>query len=190
MRKISQMCHSESAKSGRRISKTRSFADAQDDKLDFEALLELAATKNIDLSEFPNVMKLIELELEEKLIDFNIANVEQAALAEEIEKAGGGESLQEFLKKAAQMKNSKASQLAYFQNTFRIAKDKRILLTKYPNLTAYGKYLEDFSELDLDEVLDELERAEDKVYTVILRSPNGDEESKKRDPSVVTATSG
>ena len=180
--------HSESRRMmGRRISKTRSFADAQDDKLDFEALLELAATKNIDLSEFPNVMKLIELELEEKLIDFNIANVEQAALAEEIEKAGGGESLQEFLKKAAQMKNSKASQLAYFQNTFRIAKDKRILLTKYPNLTAYGKYLEDFSELDLDEVLDELERAEDKVYTVILRSPNGDEESQKRDPSATAS---
>lgn len=136
----------------------------------FKDLLELAASKNIDLSEFPNITKLIELELKEKLIDFNLANLEQASLIEKIEKAGGGEDLQEHLKKAEQMKGSKAAQFAYFQNTFHTARSKNISLGAYPNLVQYEEYLKDFSELDLDQVLEELEKAEDKVYSSLLAS--------------------
>ncbi len=136
----------------------------------FKDLLELAQTRKIDLSEFPNIMTLVELQLKEKLIDFDAANLEQAALAEEIAKKGGGEDLKAHLEKMNQMKGAKVSQYAYFQNTFRMAEQKNISLVKYPNLQRYVEYLSDFSELDLDQVLDELTKAEDKVYLHVIAS--------------------
>lgn len=144
--------------------------DASPDNAHFKKLLELAREKNIDIFEFPNVVKLVELELKEKLIDFNLANLEQAALVEDISKRGGAEDLKGFLTKINQMKNKKVSQYAFFQNTFRIAEENGILLTQHPNLIRYEEYLKDFSELDLDELLDELTKADDKVYITLLKS--------------------
>ncbi len=138
----------------------------------FKELLELAQTKNMDLSAFPNVMKLIELQLKEKLVDFNLANLEQAALMDELTKKGAETDLKAHLEKMMQMKGVKVAQHTYFQNVFRIAQEKGVLLAKYPNFQAYGEYLKDFSELNLDQVLDELVRAEDSVYLALLTTPD------------------
>jgi hypothetical protein len=134
----------------------------------FRALMELAQSRKIDLSEFPNVMKLIELQLKEKLINFELANLEQADLVEELSKRGGADDLKAFLQKSGRMKGEKASQFTYFQNTLNIAQDKGVLMTKYPNLVRYGEYLRDFSDLDLDQILEELAAAEDKVVLSFL----------------------
>ncbi|MBI3251823.1 MAG: hypothetical protein HYZ52_00690 [Candidatus Omnitrophica bacterium] len=47
-----------------------------------EGLLKLAEEKNISLNEFPAIQQLINLKDKEKQIDFNLANLEQAALVE------------------------------------------------------------------------------------------------------------
>ncbi|MGH7198710.1 MAG: hypothetical protein ACREH5_08245, partial [Candidatus Omnitrophota bacterium] len=136
----------------------------------FRDLTELAQDKNIDLSVYPDLLKLIELQLQEKLIDFNLANMEQASLIEEVAKKGGEEDLKAHLQKRERMKGFKASQYAYFQKTFDLAREKGVLLSKYPHLSRYGEYLRSFSEIDLDLVLDELSQAEDKVYLELLGS--------------------
>ena len=128
----------------------------------------LRFAQNDVFRDFPTVQKLITVQEKENRIDFNLANLEQAALVEEIAKKGGGEDLTSFLEKASQMRDSKLSQYAYFQNTFNIAKDKQIALDKYPNLMGYGQYLKAFSELDMETLLDELERLEDEVYLKLL----------------------
>ena len=133
-------------------------------EINFKELLELARAKGVSFKEFPNIQKLVAIQEKEKGIDFNAANLEQAALVEEISKHGGREDFENYLKKVSQIKNSKASQLAFFQNTFYIAKEKGISLEKYPNLILYGDYLKQFSDLDLDGVLEELSKSEDKVY--------------------------
>ena len=130
-------------------------------------LLELATVKGIDLSEFPIVDKLIELELKEKLIDFNLANLEQAALIEEISQRAPDE-IPRLASLARDDPKNKISFSGHFQNTLRIAKAKNILLNKYPNFVSYGEYLKDFSSIDLDQLLDELTKVEDRVYKSVI----------------------
>ena len=151
----------------------------------FKSLLELAAGNNVDLSSFPYVSKLVELQLKEKLIDFNLANLEQAALAEEISNRGGGEELKDYLSKAssaikASADPSSGGQFAYLQHILNIAKAKNILLTKYPNFVKYGEYLKDFSEIDLDQLLEEFTKAEDKVYLALLSKVDSSQKTVDR----------
>jgi hypothetical protein len=108
--------------------------------------LELAQQKKISLEEYPNLLKLVELKLKERLINFDLANLEQASIFEELAKSGAGNELKEELAKAAQLKDSKSSLLAYFQKTFDSAKSKGIVLEKFPNLLKYKDYLEDFAD--------------------------------------------
>ncbi|MEI8345740.1 MAG: hypothetical protein WCG06_06685, partial [Candidatus Omnitrophota bacterium] len=136
----------------------------------FSRLIHLAHLQSIDLKEFPGVQKLSALQEREKKIDFNAANLEQAVLCVEISQKGGKIDQRQYLKKASGAKNSKSSQFAYFQNTFKIAIQNNIPLEKYPNLMLYRDYLEAFLALDLDQILEELSKVEDKVYVSWLES--------------------
>lgn len=115
------------------------------------------------LAAFPTLQKLKTIQDVEKTIDFDAANLEQAALIEEIQKREAVEEFKDYLSKLSQMKDQRACQFAYFQNTLNMAERRGISLEKYPDLIAYGEYLRSFQELDLDQVLSEMEKAEDEV---------------------------
>ena len=134
----------------------------------FVGLLELAQSRGVDLGAYPTVLKLIELKLKERLIDFDLANLEQAALVDEIVKKGGGGDLKERFEELRRANNPRTAQFAVFQNTLHIAREKNVLLTKYPNWQQYGEYLNEFAALDLDAALTEIGRAEDTVYAALL----------------------
>ncbi len=136
----------------------------------FAQLMDLAKSKRVDLSPFPGLMQLASVMEKEKEIDFTAANLEQGVLIEEIAKRGGKEDLEEHLKKMGEMKDKKAALFAYFQNTLSIAKEKNIDANRYQNLMKYLDYLRAFSDIDLDQVLDQLLKAEDKVYAELLPS--------------------
>src|SRR3989338_3222636 len=125
-------------------------------------------TQQVDLAHYPSIQKLKEIVDREKEINFDAANLEQATLIKEIQKSEQIKEFKDYLTRLSQMKDQRASQLAYFQNTLNSAKGKKISFEKYPNLAAYGEYLRSFQELDLDQVLDELEKVEDKVYVSLL----------------------
>lgn len=135
---------------------------------DFKALLKLTEEKSVDLKDLSHIQKLILLQEKERQIDFTQANLEQATLVEKISQRGGQENLESFLKELSQAKNQKVSQFTFFQKTFNIAKEKGISLDEYSNLMLYGDYLRQFSELDLDQVLDELTKAENRIYASLL----------------------
>src|SRR3989338_8493128 len=149
---------------------SRPFGARNDNVDGYKSLFNLAKEKQVDLKDFPAVQQLAVINEKENTIDFNLANLEQAALVEEIQKRGGGEELRSFIDKLGHLSKQKLAQFSYFQNTLDIARSKNITLDKYPNLILYLDYLKQFSGLDLDRVLDELERAEDKVYSVILKA--------------------
>ena len=133
----------------------------------FKMLLELATKKNVDLSSFPNVMKLTELQLKEKLINFEAANLEQAALFDEISKKAPNE-IPRLAALARDDSTKKLFLLSHFENTLNISKQNNINVKQYPNWLAYGDYLKDFAALDLDRTLEELTKAEDKTYAQLL----------------------
>ena len=136
-------------------------------ELNFKGLLELAKTKELDLGEFPNVQKMASLLEKEKKVDFQAANLEQAVLMEKIGTTSSPKSIigdQTKYDSRLKLSGMTVNQFSFFQNIFTIAKEKNISLSQYPNLILYGDYLKEFTELDLDQVLEELVRAEDKVY--------------------------
>lgn len=134
----------------------------------FKGLLSLADRYGVPLDEFLNLQMLKALQAEESEIDFKAANLEQAALVEAIGKRGGREDLEQFVRKAGNIKKNKVSQLGYFQSLFEMAKAKDIDTAAYPNLLRFGRYLKEFSEIDLGQALVEMELAEDRVYLAAL----------------------
>ncbi len=137
------------------------IASAKPGKL--EKLFELGDKNSLDFTDLPNLLKIKALLQSEKQIDFNRANLEQAALIEKL----SDERLK--MENLGWAKNSRASQFSFFQNILNISKDKKVSLVEYPNLVLYGEYLKQFSEVDLDKVLEETQKAEDKVYITALQ---------------------
>ncbi|GEM_PF-4737349 len=134
----------------------------------FKAFLDLVQAKQMDLSAYPNLVKLVAIQKREKEIDFNLANLEQARLIEEISSRGGQSNLEQHFDKMNLMKDKRLSQHAYFQNVFEIANAKGVGIGGYPNVVRYAEYLKDFSEIDLELLLGELSRAEDALYLKLL----------------------
>ncbi len=140
----------------------------------FKGLLKLIGGGHDDLlASYPNLLKLKTLLEKEKTLDFDAANLEQAALVEKIAGQISEEEFKKYFSKAAPAFGVSASpsftgQFAYFQKTLNIAKQKNISLDDYSHWAEYGDYLKEFSGIDLESVLDELVRAEDKVYQVVL----------------------
>ena len=86
----------------------------------------------------------------------------------EIAKRGGKADLDEHLKRMDKLKGQIADLFAYFQKTLNIAKANNLDITKYENLNKYGEYLREYSQLDLDKVLDEQAKLEEQAYVKIL----------------------
>lgn len=132
----------------------------------------LAKANNVSMDEFGELAKLVNIQKKEAGINFDLANLEQAVLIEEIAKRGGQEDLERFMKKVDRLKGDKLSQFVYFQNTLNIAKAKGIEISKFENYLAYGDYLKQFSTVDLERLMDETQKAEDKVYRALLGPEN------------------
>ncbi len=137
----------------------------------FKKLLSLRTPdERSNLNHFPNVQKLADIQQHESTIDFNTANLEQAALVEQISKMGGKEDLKSALAKISKSKNSKLSQLNFVETLFRAAKEKNITFDPYPNLVSYEKYLQQFGGIDFEKFFEEYEGLEDEVYRSSLQS--------------------
>ncbi len=133
------------------------------------------------LRDFPNLKNLARIQEKEKSIHFETANLELAALLEEISKKhmsspqslSGDPDMPGSPIKAFgddKTKTKGVSLFCHFQNTLNIARQKRIDIERYPNLMAYIDYLKDFSQIDFEKVLTEYERAEDQLYKSILEN--------------------
>jgi len=143
-------------------------AAAAGGEADFRAALELLAYAGIDASGYPSLARLGALEATEKEIDFERANLEQGALAEEIARRGGGSELRASLERMGNAKGAALSRYPHFRNTFVIAREKGIRLEDYPALSKYVDYLRAFSEIDLDAVLKDAAAAREACYAKLL----------------------
>ena len=121
-------------------------------------LLEAAA-----IARYPSLERLRQVMETEKGLNFQAARLEQTALIEQIaDWATSGELL---------MQGKPASQFAHFQNTLKRAQVKNIALSGYVHFLEYGKYLEAFTAIPLDQVLKEADAAEEALYASRLEGP-------------------
>ena len=143
--------------------------DKQNFEGSFKELLKLSSQRKMDLKDLPNVERLKALFAKEENIDFNLANLEQASLIQDIQNKAGPDKLKDIFQKMSLMKDKKVALYGLFQNTLRIAQENKIRTDKYPNLLAYLDYLKSFCDIDLDSLLDEIQKLEDRVYAGVLK---------------------
>jgi len=129
---------------GRRLKEGKGLAG------DYEELIRLAEASHLSLEAFPNIQRLKNLQVREREIDFELANLEQSALLEAL---GEKEVLKEI-------KNH--------HSILKLVKRKKITLKPYPQFLKYVQYTEEFSKIDLDQTVKELETLENKVFSARL----------------------
>ncbi len=162
LQKLKGKLYPESLKAYERIKQSGAF-DAS-----FDAFLKIARESSFELGSYPELDKLAALRDREKSVNFELANLEQAALVEELHQRGGTDDLDASLKRMDRIRGNRVALFAHFQNTLNIAKAKGIDVSEFKNLMEYTAYLEEFSKIDFDKLLPEYESAEDALYSAKL----------------------
>jgi len=136
----------------------------------YERILEIADDQEIDFGPFSEVYKFKEIQTKEKAINFERTNEEQRDLFERLAKKGETSLIKTYTETARRSGNNQVSQYVLLNNILKAAEDNDINLEQYRNLLSYESYLEDFSGLRLDQLLDEVRRLEDITYDMVLES--------------------
>ncbi len=123
----------------------------------FFKLFDLAQGQNMDLSGFHGLSAIQNVRTEEKMINFELVNIELYALAE---KTG--------VPLAVDSKKIKTS-YALIEKTLNSARQKNISPAVYSNLARYAEYLRSLSDEEVRSAVSELPALEDKVYGALLQ---------------------
>ncbi|GEM_PF-3626613 len=137
------------------------------DKKSLLTLVRLAEGEGIGLLAYPNLSGFIEVLKKEESLDFDAAQLEQAAVLDELSKKGAESEMGE-LREIVSRPSAELSQYVVFRAIARLAEEKGVALTKYEQFSRYGEYLRRFTELDLKVLLDEFQAIEQEVYRRLL----------------------
>ncbi len=130
-----------------------------------EKLVEVAQKQGISFSEFAELTKLSFLLIEEKQIDFSLAQLELGSIVEKIGAKDAGSLVREL---SLEPKQKGAGQYAYFRKIIEAAKAHNVDLSSMSQFQNYTAYLEKFSKLDMAVLLEEAEKFEQIVYSRLL----------------------
>jgi hypothetical protein len=122
----------------------------------------------------PQWSRAVPLLSREEEIDYEAANLEQAALLEQIHNQGGKELLEKYLR-PDRANETPIARYKLLQSIFDLAKQKNIPLNNYLNLEKYAQFLQEFSQIDLEAMLSEMETLDEAVYRIYLQ----DEDSQR-----------
>lgn len=117
----------------------------------------------------PQWSRAVPLLSREEEIDYEAANLEQAALLEQIHTQGGKDLLEKYLR-PDRTKETPTARYKLLRSIFDLAKEKNVPLNNYPNLEKYAQFLEEFSQVDLEAMLAELESLDESVYKTYLQN--------------------
>lgn len=146
----------------------QSSESTQDLTLKVSTLMNLSKNTSIDLSIFHEVQQLSLLNEKEKSIQFDAANKEQEGLLTHLRQKGFSQEVASFLEQTKHTKYQHLSQGSLLNKLFNLALVNNIHLDTYQELKHYQSYLEEFSKLDIESLLKEIDYLEDLVYKALL----------------------
>lgn len=134
-------------------------------------LMHFLAAENIDFSSAPNASDLKSMLEKEKQIDFDAANLQQASLLEKLQ-GKDAEWVRQFTAKSEKAKQQMTSRFLLLKELQASAVQNGINLSEYPELAKYSSYLEQFTQINLEQMLGELKGLEEKLYDKKLVNPD------------------
>ncbi|MGB2601756.1 MAG: hypothetical protein WBD12_07155, partial [Candidatus Omnitrophota bacterium] len=131
---------------------------------------ELAAAKDVDLSKYPELSKLLQsIELEEK-IDFAKANRERGRLINELSREMDKDELETLVLKSLEFKQSKMSQRDFHSYLIDLAERKGIPAAGYENLINFTRYVSIYESVELFMLYREMSDLEDRIREQLYKS--------------------
>ncbi|MFT5207308.1 MAG: hypothetical protein ACI9CF_001060 [Candidatus Omnitrophota bacterium] len=138
--------------------------------LQINELLLLSNTSKVSISEdFEELPKLIELKESESRINFEKVNQDQSELLIALSSRGLSDIVTNYTMSPG-LKSSHTSQFMFLDNILKVSQKNQIPVQGYTHLLQYHDYLRQFSTLKLDQLLDEIEVFEQKVYDALLQT--------------------
>lgn len=150
---------------------TRDASGAVSDvNLQHEELIKLIDLASVDLTNYPEVIKLSDLKQIEKGISFEHANQDQEKLLAELTAKGFKDSVQKYREAAKKTQKQQVSQGALLGRLFDLASSQGIDIRIYSELNRYLDYLRLFNDLDIEAAMRQTDSLEDIVYKSLLQS--------------------
>jgi len=139
-------------------------------------LKRTARDHDIKLKAFKHYRAIMGLiDLEEK-INFGKVEVERDDLIESITDSGSDRAAVEMLYvKGTDFKEGKIGQNEFYNYLIDIAKSSKIALRDYENLTQYVEYINEYANLDISKLFEDINELEDQITVALCR--NNDEKT-------------
>jgi len=115
--------------------------------------------------DLPQTSKLAGLRADEARIDFNLANREQAELLSLARAHGAADEIDGLIRASAKLTSSQIFRYMALGRILAAASGAGVDTDRFVELKKYHAYLSDFTKLNMDELLHELEVLEERVYT-------------------------
>ncbi len=129
---------------------------------DYVRFLQDEAQKHkINLRQYEDLFKLINVLIYEKKIDFSVTDKERSALIDEMSKAVSKDVLTELVNKSIAFKVNKISSAEYYAYVRGLAQKNKVdLLEKYPNLYNYIIYNSVYSRINNEGLFNDIKKLE------------------------------
>jgi len=117
----------------------------------------VSVINNLDLSKFPNLSRIINLQELEHKINFEQAESERQELIDSLTKVLSKEDLEELVKRSLDFKANKITPAGYYSYLEELTAKAGISSTAYNNLFSYIKYISFSENLDNSKIFEEID---------------------------------
>ena len=123
----------------------------------------MASAKGIDLSKYPDILKLSQAMTLEKEIDFKKAGLERDTLIELLTKKLPSAELEKLILKVLEFKQNHITPAEFCYSLSRFAQTAGLDSALYKNMILYARYVTAFENIDLIAIFEELESFENEL---------------------------
>ncbi|MBU0605882.1 MAG: hypothetical protein KKH77_06300, partial [Candidatus Omnitrophica bacterium] len=127
-------------------------------------LQDEAERHKINLRQYENLFKLVNVLIYEKKIDFNVTDKERSAVIDELSKTLQKDAMTELVNRSIAFKVGKISSSEYYDYLKSLAAMRGIeLAKKYPNLSNYIIYNSVYSKIDNEKLFNDIKELETAI---------------------------
>lgn len=144
------------------------------DDVDFKDYVAFLAEKvslgKIDLANYKNIAKILDLLKEEKNIDFKEADRERTILINKLEKSLPRHELEQVLIKSTLCKAGDISNEDFYKFLFKKARLCSVKFDKLPNLVKYAGYINEYAAIDPIGIFDEIDALTEDIVSRVAEN--------------------
>lgn len=134
-------------------------------------LQDEAERHKINLRQYENLFKLVNVLIYEKKIDFNVTDKERSAVIDELSKTLQKDAMTELVNRSIAFKVGKISSSEYYDYIKSLAAMRGIeLAKKYPNLSNYIIYNSVYSKIDNEKLFNDIKELETAIKEKLFQN--------------------